>query len=132
MEDPRRARRLLRLETFMFPRLYSGEALQQLVLLELTQESAELLDYPADVGYLLNPFLQLPKAMVNSMALLPDLLQSSARVFFADPDGAESNAWQTLESVLSFQPETVFNTLNLKQFRSSEPAGGIGSPFGVR
>ncbi len=121
MSDPRKPRRLLNLQTQMFPRLYSGESLQQLVLLELLQETSQVSQLPTNIEYLLNPLGRLPKAMVDLATLGPDLYRCLAQGW-PSASGAMGDALEQLTAGLATGlPQTFFNTVNLKQFRSSEP-----------
>ncbi|MFQ5526096.1 MAG: hypothetical protein ACE5GX_07505 [Thermoanaerobaculia bacterium] len=123
LQDPRSPRRLMTLKTTTLAEFYAGRRAKAQTLLEIEQEPARIVgQMPPNLDYLLNPLVSLPKIMLETMAAAPDYMQSLGRAFQM---GVNSDLPALLsgifESLSADGPALYGNTINLKQFRSSEP-----------
>ncbi len=126
--DPRAPRRLLTLETLMFSRLYAGEPLRPRLLLEVEHEAAQTpLQFPPDPANLFAPALELSRLGADALRLAWET---------ATGGGAQLGGWLTeLLAPLASGGELQGNTINVKQFRSSDlltdQPGGELAPRGA-
>lgn len=75
-DDARSPRQLMNMQTMLFPRVYSGEALEPRSLLQITQDPApSVFRSPLSEHDMFGPLWSIPDAMRNSMGLIGDMVQ---------------------------------------------------------
>lgn len=123
LSDPRARRQLLTLKTLTMAELYQGQRSEAQTLLEVEQEPHQVFgQVPPNLGYLMQPLLQLPKMVADTLGAAPDFLQSLNRVFRA---GMGSDLPSLISGMfkgfMGSGPNLYGDTINLKQFRASDP-----------
>ncbi len=131
LRDPRLRRRLLTLQTLVLPELYAGRETEFQTLLEIEQETPRI-EMPADLNYVMNPFLRMSKSVLSTLGAAPDLMEMLAQLVTPTgaPGGAASEAspapivsllTQLFRSLTQMPPDLYGNQINLKQFRAPVP-----------
>ncbi len=124
LRDPRAPRRLMTLRTMAMTEFYKGQEAEARTLVEIEQRPAHVFgQVPLNLEYLMNPLIRLPKTVAETLAATPDFLKSLTGMFKlasgSDLPQVISNIFKSLTD--GSGPGLSGNTINLKQFRSSDP-----------
>ena len=126
LDDPRLARELVHLKTLIFPRLYSGDSLEEQTLLELRQEEANtILQVPPNPRRMLDPLVVGTVTAYENVAAFAAFLNrvvSRGLGYRTSPEPTRVDLKRVAEVVSGYllgrRPLTA---ITLKQFQASQP-----------
>ncbi len=117
------------LSSMVFPELFAGKRQEPRVLLEIQrQPTPSVTRFPPDLSNPLNPLLSIPKAMIEGMSVVSDMIQAVAALplqgYPADREmGAVPQMMGKATEYLDvFRRLPIGNTVNFKQFRDARDA----------